>query len=1342
MEHSSSLTAKQVKAARALLAWSQSDLARAARVAVSTIADFERGQRTPVANNAQAIREALQAEGIGFMAGGVVSSHHLPPPAHEPAVGQPLRWVTATDLAQWGERRDGQAGLPELVSRLIYAAYGRAARLRFPSDESITYPGWDGVCEVEVGTTWIPGGTSVWEIGAQRAKVASKAEEDYVKRSKDPLGLDQMQTTFVFITPQRWSGKDEWAAEKRAEGIWRDVRVLDADELVHWLEAYPGVATWLALRIGRRPEGLREIGELWNEWALATKPPLNTDLIVTDRDEQAVAVLRWLRGQPAVISVQAEAADEAMAFLYAALQPLPDPDRLFFESRCLVASSDEIARRLLGLGPKLIIVLTGGDPGLAESLVAKGHHVYAAYGSDIGSPTDVLRLARPWRYNLERSLEDLRLKEEEAHKLATTCGRSLTILRRLMAAGPGRQPAWASSPPPPALLVAMLAGAWRQDFAADRKIIEKLSGQPYDAIEAQLVQFSVALDGPMRRSGAVWKLASLRDAWFRLARYLTAVQVDRFAACFQEVLGTPDPDFDAEPSARWLLSRKSGEHPSQELRRGLAETMIALGVYPNQVVNVPDAGSRASHAVRALLSGADERVWWSLSGDFRRLAEAAPDTFLTCIDEALASEQQPLRALFRSDEGFVTPMEYLSDLLWALEMLAWSPIELAPVSLILARLAEVDPGGRTLNRPASSLRRIFLPWSPQTYAGAAGRLRVLDRIIRNHPDVGWKTLLSLAPKSHDTSSPSPLPVWRDFTTDECEVNTWADVAKANHEIGARLLEHVGADVARWTNLLEYWANFEAGWRKQATAKLDSVASGFIGPVRDNFREELRKLLHHHEAFPDAEWSMKASDLAPLREIFEALEPEVATERHAWLFDSSSAYRQLGLNWQEGQEQLKAAQIVAANEILAENALNDVLGFARSVKLTHALGSALAASDAPEALKTALLEAALEDADPKIGDLALGLLFQLNQDQGESWLNERFDQAVRDGRSEQILLRLALALPSHPSTWLKIEAAGSALERSYWRNLNLWRFEKDQDLVLACEKLMASGRSRGALQIAGQYIEAAPPAELLIRILKAAVARDDESDVVNDGTMFSYYLGLIFKRLDQDESVGEDEIAGLEWIYFQALEHSERPPRTLHKALATHPEFFVQMLSAVYRPAPDSGVEESPGDAEAVEKIATQAWHVLHDWSWIPGSNEAGEIDGLALETWVKEARQLCAKVGRAQIGDSKIGEILSAARRQPNEAWPPEPVRDIIEICRSRELEEGFTVGLFNRRGVTMRSSYDGGAQERALADTYRADARAVALEWPRTRAVLERIAQSYDRDAEREDRSVEQRDW
>ena len=218
---------------------------------------------------------------------------------------------------------------------------------------------------------------------------------------------------------------------------------------------------------------------------------------------------------------------------------------------------------------------------------------------------------------------------------------------------------------------------------------------------------------------------------------------------------------------------------------------------------------------------------------------------------------------------------------------------------------------------------------------------------------------------------------------------------------------------------------------------------------------------------------------------------------------------------------------------------------------------------------------------------------------------------------------------------------------------------------------------------------------------------------------------------------------LEWMYFQALRHSPRPARTLHRALARDPEFFVYLLKLIFLPAEDSGIVEPEAEnPESARLLASQAYDVLHDWAHVPGADDQGVIDAVALESWVKRARKLLVEAGRGEIGDSKIGEILSAAQRMPDEPWPPVPVREIIEVTRSRTLEQGFEVGLYNRRGVTVRMPHDGGGQERALAERYRRDAVALRFDWPRTAACLDRIAATYTVDAGRQDLSAEQRDW
>ena len=61
------MSPSQSRAARALLNWSQEQLAEKASVSVTTLRNYERGATVPVTNNLNAMRTALEAAGVVFL---------------------------------------------------------------------------------------------------------------------------------------------------------------------------------------------------------------------------------------------------------------------------------------------------------------------------------------------------------------------------------------------------------------------------------------------------------------------------------------------------------------------------------------------------------------------------------------------------------------------------------------------------------------------------------------------------------------------------------------------------------------------------------------------------------------------------------------------------------------------------------------------------------------------------------------------------------------------------------------------------------------------------------------------------------------------------------------------------------------------------------------------------------------------------------------------------------------------------------------------------------------------------------------------------------------------------
>jgi transcriptional regulator with XRE-family HTH domain len=1333
-------TPSQVKAARALLAWSQQDLARNAGVAVSTVADFERGSRTPIPNNAESIRATLQNAGITFPPGGAVVGPPLPALAAISKSGAPIRFVDATDIFHWADRRDGQGSLPRLLSTLVRAT--GLITLHFPSDEGVQLSGWDGTSHATSQSEYVPAGATGWEISTQHDGIRGKADDDYEKRTKDPLGLNPAESTFIFVTPRQWSQKDEWVAQKKSVGTWRDVRAYDGTDLVHWIETYPAVGQWLATYLRKRPTGAHQLEEIWNEWSRATEWPITAELILAGRDEQATILLRWLRSPAATYALQGESAEEVVSFLHAAISQLPSDVAGHYLARCLVATTADSARVLGDSVTPLILVLLDPEPGLAESIVQKGHHVLLAYG---GNPnhTELPRLERPFPEDLETALKNGGVAEDKARSLARESSRSLAILRRLMSTQPGRLPAWAQNAPPRELLAALLAGGWDEGSASDTAVVSRLADMPYEKVVAAITPFAGSLDRPLHKVGSVWKITSPQDAWMLLSQYLTTADINRFESVITDVLGTSDPRYVLDPSDRWYASLK-GVQPeySTYLRHGLGEILILLALYGNRAATVPDASLRPNRIVRKLLEQADGERWWSLSRDFQLLAEASPDSFLDAVDASLLQQPPPIAALFGSDGDPLFGGEHLSDLLWALESLAWSTDYLSRVSLVLAGLDAIDPGGRQGNRPKNSLRPIFVLWLPQTSASFEQRFRVIDVLRRRYPKQAWRLLLGIMPTGHDAFSPSAKPRWRDFPSAVTESITWGQAGEA---ISRRLLEDVGGDEKRWGDVLDRLTAFPD--RAAVIAQLSRVAPN-LGDARPALWVKLRRVLNHHRIVPDAKWALPEADLGALEAIYDSIAPIDPIERIAWMFNSAVALPSPQTGRENNGLELATQRQAAATSTLTDLGVDAIFRLANAVDDARYLGDALVKGGIDQTLRDNMIELSLKSDSPLVHTLAFGLILSTFFSEKQSWVEDLFNRALSDGWGERAMLTILRAMPSNRWVWSLAHKGGAAVELAYWREVPAYVHEPQEgDWAIAAERLIAVGRAAKAAEMVGtEVVKADVSSDLLVKILSAAARQplQTQGEARSDPTMFQYYVGNIFKRLDEASDVTMETLATLEWTYLPLLEHSERKPKVILQSLARMPQLFVELICALYKPTEESGVvEEPPENVEHAQDIATQAYNVLRLWDIVPGTMPNGKIDSLALAAWIAEARKMANARGRGPIADQKIGEILSAAPVEMEDGvWPARAVRETIERAQNGDVDIGVLVGRRNRRGVTGRLPRDGGKLERMESKNYRDAAKATALEWPRTSALLKKMADEYDQDARWHDQLVERLDW
>ena len=165
-------------------------------------------------------------------------------------------------------------------------------------------------------------------------------------------------------------------------------------------------------------------------------------------------------------------------------------------------------------------------------------------------------------------------------------------------------------------------------------------------------------------------------------------------------------------------------------------------------------------------------------------------------------------------------------------------------------------------------------------------------------------------------------------------------------------------------------------------------------------------------------------------------------------------------------------------------------------------------------------------------------------------------------------------------------------------------------------------------------------------------------------MTDYDISEAFDELDKRTGVTVEEKAQLEYAHFMLLDRSEHGIPNLEKQIAMSPELYALMI---FKRA--DGGEDPPGsrfgDPERRSAINGMVLRLLDRIRRIPGTDDNGNINADELKTWLGEFRLLCARRGRAKIGDHMIGQLLARAPADDDGVWPCRPVCEALGACRT-----------------------------------------------------------------------------
>lgn len=1265
----------------------------------------------------------------------------------------PFLGIKARDIEAWAERNIGARTRLAVFLRTLVASTGRGiTKLDFPGNDDAERPGWDGSAEATQGTPWIPEGASGWEFGLNLDPKA-KADTDFAKSLKAVGQAERNRTTFVFVTPRHWPGKDEWAKAQKAKREWRDVRAYDSSDIEQWLEHSIAAQVWFAHETGKASRGVRTLDRCWADWANVAEPPLPGSLFAPAVDAATKNLLtRIEQASNAPIVVMADSTDEALAFLAQFFATVDDPLVRELRERVLVFDEPGVASELIKGTAPLVLVAHRREVEQELASVRQPHRLIVVTPRNAANIEADVTL-RPLGYDTFRKpLEDSGYSRDEIKRLDDESGRSLTVLRRRLAQTPGvRTPKWAAEPTIAASLVPYLwVGSWAATTSADQTVLALMASEDnYEALERRCQQLAQLDDPPLWSVGHYRGVTSKIDLLFAVAPAVTAADLKRFFAVAQIVLGEDDPKLDLPAEQQWMAAiyGKSREF-SGTLRRSIAETLVLLSVHGHHLFwehLAFDCEAAANTLVRSLLTPLRTRLLEANDDALAAYAEAAPEEFLRIIEEDLRGPSPETYGLLRpAGDGFFGGCPR-SGLLWALEGLAWNPGLMPRVALVLAQLSLVELNDNWGNRPDKSLEAIFRSWMPQTAANHEVRLKVLVQLAERFPAVAWKLCIEQLEIGPRTGGYSHKPKWRNDGYGYGEpLSTWQPIMSFVREVVAMVLawKH-GYTEGMLCDLVDCLSGLSPEHQEKAWTIITTWAAGALDAQKAIVREHIRKRLLSRRGKRHAKRDDYVALTAAAKSARRALDPTDLLQKHEWLFrdhwveESADELEDDDHDYRKRDERIAKLRAEALREVLDARGIEGVVALSDLGNASYVIGHLLSERVLGHDRGADAIVVALDDTSEAKRDsrrrLVSGLINGRHGDEARVALLDELEGRL----SEADYARVLLSAPFRRDTWKRVDTLSDESKRLYWGVVAPeWMRDADEEAAEAVVRLMGAKRPRAAFHCAHYDIAKLDP-ELLYRLMEAIVKDSEEPD--GHFRLQQHYIEEAFERINTSTVLTLDQKAGLEYLYIDAL----AKPRVrggkygipnLERYVDAHPELYVQSLVYTYR-RKDDGVdppEFTVPDGQGAH-FAKQGYKLLDGIEAIPGRDTDGSIKAEKLGAWIKAVRDACEGLGRLQVADVSIGEMLAHAPAGADGVWPCEPVRDVLEELHSDAVMRGAHTGLFNSRGVVLRGV--GGGQERELAAKYRAWAEALQYSHPYVSSnLLMGMVRTYERHALQED--------
>lgn len=576
-----------------------------------------------------------------------------------------------------------------------------------------------------------------------------------------------------------------------------------------------------------------------------------------------------------------------------------------------------------------------------------------------------------------------------------------------------------------------------------------------------------------------------------------------------------------------------------------------------------------------------------------------------------------------------------------------------------------------------------------------------------------------------------------------------------------------------------------GARDRLWALFEEAVSIFEADELSSVGQRLQGLVRSHKSYPDADWALLPAETNRLDRLAHQIAGDQAVpadpiEENLWLFaeyhpglghgiarrDDKAAYEQT----------LRTRRAAAVGEVARAEGLSGLYRLAACAEAdgrgapAAVIGAAIeelesgpnADSDQPllaGGSETRMLEALDLPADDAANSPEQGRQVAI----ASGYFLARLHRTRRAGSDGWVLLsgllhregvtasqqaRLIELTDDGPRAWQEAEALGPGALTAYWRLMQWYRLDNaDDHLQEITQGLLSVGRSFHAVDLLASNNEASAleprrRAELAADALEA-LAESGEAQSVSASAAWdiTQLLDSIAQHLPLTQYNLNDpllkKLTRLDMIY-AALRRLGEPAPFIHRRMSLDPSSFVEVVRLAH-----TRTNEQPQDLNPLTEMTPDpsvrplisrmtAYHILTSWQHPPGTDNPEALDYDRMTAWIAEAQRRLDVENCREVGDRRIGEVLSAAPADPSDGIaPPVPIRQLLQDGQTPELERGLKSGLLmGPTGVKSGGVVELAAEAQQAHQQLERNAAKIAAHWPRAAQLLREVARAHGRQA------------